>query len=198
MMKFLAVFFFSAAFALSPETALKQLMEGNERYASDLLAHPDRTSERREELKAGQTPFATIVGCSDSRVPPEIIFDQGLGDLFIVRDAGNVIGPVEQDSVDYSAKFLGSSLVVVMGHEACGAIKAVLAGQVSEIEAVAALIQPNVRKNDSVEAATKSNVRAMVSALRQNPYMKKLIAEKKIDVVGAYYHLGTGRVELLR
>lgn len=198
MMKYLAIFFFSAAFAVSPESALKQLMEGNERYVSDLLAHPDRTSERREELTAGQAPFATIVGCSDSRVPPEIIFDQGLGDLFIVRVAGNVIGPVEQDSVDYSAKFLGSSLVVVMGHEACGAIKAVLAGQTGDIEAVAELIQPNVKKKDTLESATKANVRAMTAALKANPYMKKLIAEKKIGVVGAYYHLGTGKVELLR
>jgi len=182
---------------MSPEAALERLLAGNKRYVGDQLAHPDRSPLRREEVKRGQNPFAIIVGCSDSRVSPEIIFDQGLGDLFIVRVAGNVIGPIERDSIDYSAQYLGSSLVLVMGHESCGAVTAVFQGNTADIEDVAALIKPAIKNSRDLDAAIRANIRWMANYLKQTPCIKRLISEKKIDVIGAYYHLGSGNVEIL-
>ncbi len=182
---------------MDPQEALQRLLEGNQRYVHDQLTHPDRSLLRREEIQQGQNPFATILGCSDSRVSPEIIFDQGLGDLFIVRVAGNVIGPIEQDSVDYSIRYLGSSLVLVMGHESCGAVTAVFDGKTGDIEEIARLIKPAIKNTKNVEAAIKANVHWMVDQLKKNPFIKKLIDEKKVNVVGAYYHLGAGNVELI-
>ncbi len=185
------------AFCVSPEESLERLVQGNERYMKDKLSHPSRSSERREEIAAKQKPFATIVGCSDSRVPPEIIFDQGLGDLFIVRVAGNVAGPVEVDSVEYSVEYLGASLVLVLGHESCGAVTAVMQGQTADIEDVADLIKPAIQGTTDVEEAIKANVRWTVAHLKQAPLLGQLISKKQVICVGAYYHLGTGKVELL-
>jgi carbonic anhydrase len=187
-----------SAFSVSPAESLKRLVDGNKRYMKDQLLHPNNSSDRREEISVKQKPFAAILGCSDSRVAPEIIFDQGLGDLFIVRDAGNVAGPVEVDSLDYSVKYLGASLIVVLGHESCGAVGAVLDGTTADIEAVAQLIQPAIKGAAGVEAAVKQNVRSVVAELRKKGVIKKLISEGKIDCVGAYYHLGSGEVELLK
>lgn len=182
---------------MDPQEALQRLLEGNQRYVHDQLTHPDRTPFRREEIKKGQNPFATILGCSDSRVSPEIIFDQGLGDLFIVRVAGNVIDSVGQDSIDYSIRYLGSTLVLVMGHESCGAVTAVFDGKTGDIEDIARLIKPAIKNAKDIEFAIKANVRWTVDQLKKNAFIKKLINEKKINVVGAYYHLGEGNVELL-
>jgi carbonic anhydrase len=187
---------------LTPQKALEWLIRGNDRYVSDKLEHPERTSERREASAAKQKPFATILGCSDSRVSPEIVFDQGVGDLFVVRVAGNVVSPVELDSIDYSALYLGSSLVLVLGHENCGAVEAVLSKNVKDIEAVAALIEPAVslyrNKPNGLEDAIKANVKAIVKQLKQAPVLADLIKKNKIDVVGGYYHLREGKVELLK
>ncbi|HUD00945.1 MAG TPA: carbonic anhydrase, partial [Rhabdochlamydiaceae bacterium] len=122
-----------SVYGLTPDKALETLMDGNQRFSQDKSLHSDRNSERRQELVSKQTPYAIILGCSDSRVAPEIVFDQGIGDLFIVRVAGNVVGPLELDSIEYSALYLHSSLVMVLGHESCGAIKAVLAGTTKDI-----------------------------------------------------------------
>lgn len=111
----------SFGFGQTPSVALQRLIDGNGRFSQDELLHADHSA-----LLQGQTPFATIVSCSDSRVIPESIFDQGVGDLFVVRIAGNVVGPVELDSIDFSVKVLGSSLILVLGHESCGAVKAVM------------------------------------------------------------------------
>lgn len=184
-------------FAMKPAEALKLLIEGNKRYVEDQLTHPNHTSDRRDEVTEGQSPFAIIMGCSDSRVPPEIIFDQGIGDLFIVRVAGNVVGPVELGSIEYSAKYLGSSLILVMGHESCGAVTAVFKGKTEDIEDVANLIKPAIKQAKDVEAAIKDNVRWIVGQLKKNSLIKSLIASGKIDVVGSYYHLGTGKVEVI-
>ncbi len=186
-----------AGFAQTPDELLKQLMEGNTRYINDKLLYPNQSSARREEVQQKQNPFAAILGCSDSRVAPEIIFDQGLGDLFIVRVAGNVAGPVEFDSVEYSIKHLGATLIVVLGHQSCGAVTAVMEGQTADIEAVARLIEPAVKGAKTTEEAIKANVRNVVAQLRQTPLLKRLVAKKKIACVGAYYHLGSGKVELL-
>ena len=185
------------------QEALKRLMSGNERYVKDKLEHPDRTSERREALTASQSPFAIILGCSDSRVSPEIVFDQGIGDLFVVRVAGNVVSRVELDSVDYAALYLGSSLILVLGHENCGAVKAVLSKNIKDIETVAALIEPAVtpfrgEKGEGVLTdAIKANVKQVVKQLKQAPVIANLMSQKKIDVKGGYYNLSSGSVEIL-
>lgn len=191
------------ALGASPENSLERLMKGNERYVDDKLLHPDRTQLRREELTSSQAPFATIVGCSDSRVSPEIIFDQGIGDLFVVRVAGNVVGPIELDSIDFSVAVLGSSIILVLGHEKCGAVNAVLNKQTEGIEAIAKLIEPAVAKSRSVsegnplENAVKANVLMVVEQLKSSKIIKQLIEQNKIKVVGGYYHLGSGKVELI-
>lgn len=189
--------------AVTPEGALDSLKEGNERFTSDQSHHPDRTSERRLETLALQEPFATIVGCSDSRVPPEILFDMGLGDLFIVRVAGNVVGPIELSSVEYSTFFLQSPLIVVLGHENCGAIKAVMNHPPKEFEPITRLIAPaikNVAKTgeDALENAIKANVRAVVDQLKNYPSLKKQIGLKKLNIIGGYYDFHTGEVEFLK
>ncbi len=187
---------------LSSQAAFKALMEGNKRFISEKSLHPDRLKERREETAEKQEPFAIIVGCSDSRVAPEILFDQGIGDLFIVRVAGNVVGPLEQDSIDYSALYLHSSLIMVLGHENCGAVKAVLEGTTQDIEAVAKLIEPAVKKidgrpGDKLEPVVKANVQAVVEQLKKNRVLSKLIEKKSIAVVGGYYNFHTGKVEIV-
>jgi carbonic anhydrase len=188
----------SSGFGSSPSEALKRLTEGNERYAKDEPQQADHSADRREALLQGQAPFAIVVSCSDSRVPPEIIFDQGVGNLFIVRVAGNVVGPIELDSIDYGVKVLNSSLVLVLGHESCGAVQAVLEKNTADIEHVAALIQPAVKKKTDLEQAIKANVQSIVANLKKKPLIKGLIEDKKLDCVGAYYHLESGEVEILK
>ena len=185
---------------MTPEEALKTLMDGNERYVNDKLLHPNRSQETREALKYQQNPFAIILGCSDSRVSPEIVFDQGIGDLFVVRVAGNVAGPIELDSIDFSAVILGSAIIMVLGHENCGAVTAVLQHNTKDIEAVAAKIEPAIShiKDDNLEAAVKANVRSIVQQLKNSPVLSKLIQQKRIDVVGGYYRLASGKIELLK
>lgn len=188
----------------TPQQALDILTKGNARYVNDNLEHPNRTPERREALASRQCPFAVIVGCSDSRVSPEIVFDQGVGDLFVVRVAGNVIGPLELDSIDYSVIYLKSKLIIVLGHENCGAIDAVIKGTTQDIESVAKFIEPSVQEakkansKDLLQASVKANAIRMKNLLLQSPVVKKYVAEKKIEVYAAYYNLQTGAVELLR
>jgi carbonic anhydrase len=177
-------------------------MEGNKRYVNDNSTCHNDVSEVRATLSRGQQPFAILVGCSDSRVPPEIVFDQGIGDLFVVRVAGNVVGPVEQDSIEYSALTFGSSIIMVLGHERCGAVQAVVDNNTADIEDVALLIRPAVKlsKNepgDPVENAVKANVRLVVKQLRNTPVISRLIKEGRIEVVGGFYHLTNGTVDII-
>ena len=188
---------------MTPQLALKRLLKGNDRYVHDMLEHPNRTSERREATASKQSPYAIIVGCADSRVSPEIVFDEGVGDLFVVRVAGNVIGPLELDSIEYSALYLNSSIVLVMGHENCGAVEAVIHNKTQDIEAIAELIEPAVqeaRKSSPLhllEASVKTNALRMKECLLKSPVIQKLVAAKKIEVRAAYYNLQTGDVEML-
>lgn len=187
---------------LTPQKALDTLMEGNKRFTEDASKHPDRTAERRLETELKQEPFAVILGCSDSRVSPEIIFDQGIGDLFIVRVAGNVVGPIELDSIEYSSLYLGSSLILVLGHENCGAVKAVLDGTTQDIEAVAYLIQPAIdsvkdQPGNPLENGVKANVKMVVDQLKKTRVLSELIAQKKLAIRGGYYDLASGKVILL-
>lgn len=187
-----------SGFSQTPSGALQSLIDGNRRYAQDELLHADHSADRRNALLQGQEPFATIVSCSDSRVTPEVIFDQGVGDLFVVRIAGNVVGPIELDSIDYSVKVLGSSLILVLGHESCGAVKAVMEEDTADIEQVAALIQPALKKATDLEMAIKANAKYVVSSLKNSPLLKRLMAEKKLECIGAYYKIATGNVEILK
>lgn len=186
----------------TPDASLKRLLQGNERYTSDKLLHPRRDSMRREATESKQEPFATVLACSDSRVSPEIVFDQGVGDIFVVRVAGNVLGDVELDSIDYASLFLHSPLILVLGHENCGAVTAVLHGKTDGIEAVANLIEPaltdiNNEEGNLLENAIKDNVRHVVQELKEKPTLKPLIEEGKVKVAGGYYQLVSGKVEIL-
>lgn len=187
---------------MNPTLALKQLVEGNNRYKQEKLLHPNRSKEARLCSANGQNPFAIILGCSDSRVSPEIIFDQGIGDLFVVRVAGNVVGDIELDSIEYSALYLKSSIIMVLGHQNCGAVQAVINGQTQDIEAVASLIAPSLelartQKGSLIENTVKDNVLYVVDKLKKTPLLAKLIQEKKIDIVGGYYDFESGAVELV-
>ncbi len=187
---------------ITPDAALQRLADGNDRYTKDQFISPDRTQERREEVVNMQKPYAVIVGCSDSRVSPEIIFDQGIGDLFVVRVAGNVIGPVELDSIEYSVKVLNSVLVVVLGHENCGAVKAVLANQTKDIEAIAAIMEKAIapvkdKPGDAVVNAVQANARAMAEDLKKVPNLAPLVKDGKLKIVPGYYNLQSGKVDIL-
>lgn len=190
-------------FSMTPQEALDRLMKGNDRYVHDALEHPNRDLVRREAIISKQTPFAIVVGCSDSRAAPEIVFDQGIGDLFVVRVAGNVIGPLELDSIEYSAIYLHSAVILVLGHENCGAVTAVIQNNTKDIEAVAKLIEPAVleakksKANALLERAVKLNAMRMKGIVLESPAIQKLIKDKKIEVHAAYYNLQTGAVELL-
>lgn len=197
----LAIILPTLSYSLTPGEALARLMQGNDRYVHDKLEHPDRTSDRREAVQNSQKPFAIILGCSDSRVSPEIIFDQGIGDLFVVRVAGNIVSPVVLDSIEYSAKYLGSSLIVVLGHEKCGAVDAVMQGKTQDIEAIAKEILPAIEscksQQNPLTNCIKANVLSVVQQIEKYPSLSKLIAQRQVNVIGAYYSLTTGKVELL-
>ena len=196
----LALAFFAHSLSLSaltPDEALIRLQEGNSRYMKDQFTCPDRTQIRREAVSSKQTPFAVIVGCSDSRVSPEILFDQGVGDLFVVRVAGNVVGAIELDSIDYSVIYLGSKLIMVLGHENCGAVQAVLDGTTKDIETVAKLIAPAIKDDHKLDTAVKANVEQVVKQLQESKVIAPLLQAGKVKVVGGYYNLISGKVELL-
>ncbi len=190
---------------LTGDEALKRLMAGNAGYAALKSTHPNQTSERRIELKKGQHPFCIILGCSDSRIPPEVIFDQGLGDLFVIRVAGNITGTNVLASIEYAAAHLHVPLLVVLGHSDCGAVKATVAGQVLEghLPSLAAAIEPAVNRlkgqpGDGVDDIAKANARLVSEQLRQStPVLSKLVQDGSLRVVAAFYDLDSGLVDLL-
>lgn len=191
------------AVEIPPPEALRRLKAGNLRYIDDQSKYPNRGQERREMVYSTQMPYAIILSCSDSRVPPEIVFDQGIGDLFVVRNAGNVIDPVVLDSIEYAALHLGSSIIVVMGHENCGAVSAVVDGKTQDIEAVARIIQPAVneaRKKDPknlVYTSVIDNAKRMKEKLLRTPMLKSFVKKDQMRVFAAYYSLETGKVYFL-
>jgi carbonic anhydrase len=193
--------------ALSPSEALAKLMVGNERFRTDKTAHPLLHSQRREELVGGQSPFAVILSCSDSRVPPELIFDQGLGGLFVVRIAGNTVTRAGLESIGYAVGHLDTNLILVLGHDSCGAVKGAV-GECSskpaaELPEIFANICPAVdlarkKSADSLESrAIDLNVAEQVKILKQLPLFKERVADGSLKVVGARYNLQSGKVELL-
>lgn len=194
--------------------ALQRLREGNLRFAANVRGSDAFVSHtRRAELAAGQQPFAIILGCSDSRVPAEIVFDQGLGDLFVIRVAGNIVAPSQVGSVEFSAARYFTRLVVVLGHSQCGAILATLEelltpseNQSHNLRAIVDRVRPSVEsllhtelRHDSdalVREAVRANIRASVDHLRHgSQVLEELIQREGLLVVGAEYSLETGVVE---
>jgi carbonic anhydrase len=190
---------------ISGNEALQLLVEGNKRFAKGALAVKDMGAARRENLSAnGQEPFAVVVTCSDSRVPPELLFDQALGDIFVVRTAGNVVGPIAIGSVEYAVEHLETPLLVVLGHEKCGAVKATVDGGEApgSISAIVNKIIPSVQKaqaaglkgSELCEAATFENIGATIADLEKSPIVKHFIKDGRLKIVGAKYHLSSGEV----
>lgn len=205
MGRFFVVFLLlnSLCFAVAPDDAFKQLMDGNNRFVTGKCNHSDRCSERALEATQTHEPYAVIVACSDARVSPELIFDQGIGEVFIVRVAGNVVGPLEINSIDYAVLVLKAPLILVIGHQNCGAVQAVLSKNTKGIEAIAALIQPAVKASQQLpgnplENAIKTNATMVADKLRGRPAFAKLIQDNKLAIKEGYYHFDTGAVEILK
>jgi len=189
---------------LTPEQALKKLMEGNQRFVENKKINPDQDSIRVKEIAQGQAPFAAILGCADSRVPSEIIFDQGLGDIFNVRIAGNIAMIEDVASEEYAIGVLGAPLLMVLGHERCGAVAAAIKGGnlPGVIESLVYAIQPAVTSTeglpgDHLTNAIKANVKLQVGRLLTSTVISDAVKEGKLKVVGAYYDLDTGKVTLV-
>ncbi|HYK42621.1 MAG TPA: carbonic anhydrase [Thermoanaerobaculia bacterium] len=202
---------------LAARDALERLREGNRRFAASLSVSGETPSHvRRAELVAGQEPFAIILGCSDSRVPSEIVFDQGLGDLFVIRVAGNIVAPSQIGSVEFAAARFGTRLVVVLGHSSCGAVTATLEelrgtpqaesrNLRSIVERVRPAVQPlfdapasQQEPDDLLQRAVRANIRASAVQLRHGSrLLEELIERDGLLVVGAEYSLETGVVEFL-
>jgi carbonic anhydrase len=199
---------------ISAPEALERLRGGNLRFVANVRGHSTLTSQtRRLELMAGQEPFAIILGCSDSRVPAEIIFDQGLGDLFVIRVAGNIVAPSQVGSVEFAAERFGTRLVVVLGHSLCGAVMATLeelerptenrsrnlSSIVARIRpAVETLMETELRHNhdELIQHAIRANIRFCADHLRHgSQILEQLIATEGLMVVGAEYSLETGVVD---
>lgn len=185
--------------------ALVKLLEGNARYVEGRRVNPRQTDERRDSLLGGQSPYAIILGCSDSRVPPEIIFDQGLGDLFVIRVAGNILDDVVLASIEYAAEHLHSPLLMVLGHTNCGAVEAAL--QEDELDghlpSIAQAIEEAVERARDVEGDTldmtiRAHARITAEHLEESePILRGLVLRGALKVVPAYYDLDTGVVEIL-
>ncbi len=187
--------------SLTPESALGELLKGNKRFAAQKTQGRNRNLFRLREVAKGQNPFAAILGCADSRVPSEIIFDQGLGDLFVVRVAGNVATPEEIGSLEFGTLVLGAKVLMVLGHERCGAVKAAIDNKPvpGKISAILDQIQPaviNTSKNspDRLVEVTIANVKLQMATLKASPVIADLINAKKLKIVGGIYDLDTGLV----
>jgi len=206
----------ATAKALTPAQALERLEAGNRRYTSGAPTHPNQSAARRTEEAQGQHPYAVIVSCSDSRVPPEIVLDEGLGDLFVIRTAGNRLDDLVLASIEYAVDHLGTSLVVVMGHERCGAIAAAVeaptahaspppggAPEPNHVPVLVHTLSDAVtasagQPGDKAENAMLENVRIVVRGVgAESPYLAARIKAGALRVVGARYDLDTGVVTLV-
>ncbi|MFL6352521.1 MAG: carbonic anhydrase [Bryobacteraceae bacterium] len=194
-----------AAAVVSGDQALSQLIEGNRRYSRQQAQHPNQTPARRKELESGQHPFAVIVSCSDSRVPPEVIFDQGLGDLFVIRVAGNIAADDVLGSIEYAVEHLHTKLILILGHEKCGAVSAAVEGgnAPGHLSSLVSAIQPSVEETraipgDKIHNCVLANARRTAHQIRQSePVLRELIPREGVKVVAAYYSLDSGKVTVL-
>lgn len=193
----------------TPTAAFARLMEGNGRWVSGDLQHPDRDPDRRQLLAQEQEPFGAILSCIDSRVPPELLFDTGLGDLYVMRTGGEAVGPVVTGSVEYGPMTSGTTLIVVLGHQRCGAIRASYESLrdrkplPGNLQAIVEALRPAYEKAvgeggaDPVEAMARAQVTLTAADLRDNNDLAPLVEKGELAVVGAYYSLDTGQVEVL-
>jgi len=192
---------------LSAEQAMTKLQNGNKNYVAQKMKHPDLTAARRKEMKNGQHPFATVLSCADSRVPVEIIFDQGLGDIFVIRNAGNVIDGAVMASIEYAVYHLGTKLVVIMGHENCGAVAASMASN-KESHYIESAIKSPVKKSvkkcekehrlNAYDVTTENLNNDIEIINKKNPKLVKYMNEHNVKLVKAYYSVSTGKVTFLK
>jgi carbonic anhydrase len=193
---------------LSGDEALERLLEGNKRFAANKTIGPNRSESRRLEIATGQHPFAIILGCVDSRVPPELIFDQGLGDLFVIRSAGQVIDDAVLGSIEFGVAELGIPLIMVLGHSKCGAVTATVETLEKNLPTEGSIsklvenIEPAVHQaaghgQELIDAAARINVALEISRLNRSPLLSAAMKEAKLKIVGAFYDLSTGLVEIL-
>ena len=200
----------STAAVTTPDQALARLKEGAARFASGGVLRPDQSITYRTTLAKGQHPFAVVLSCVDSRVPPEIVFDQGLGDLFVSRTAGQVVDHAVLGSLQYGVAELKIPLLVVLGHESCGAVKATVeatekksAPGGNDIDTIVAAIKPAVERaetdkaSDMVDASVRNNVANVVASLGTKPILSTAVAAGTLSIVGARYDLDAGTVEFL-
>jgi carbonic anhydrase len=182
----------------TPDAALQRLADGNRRFVAGKLLAPGRSLARVKRVAAKQTPFAAFLGCADSRVPVEVVFDQGFGDLFVVRVAGNVATSVEIASLEFGTEVLGAKLIMVLGHSNCGAVKAALQGTAvpGQISTLYQHIVPGIdRSQPDVDAAVKANVRFQARKLKEgSTVISALLEQGKVKVVGGFYDLTSGQV----
>lgn len=206
--RFIVIIFLFTSLGINSyaQNHLAKLIEGNKRFVEEKPIHANQSVIRRYEVAKGQKPFAVILTCSDSRVPPEIIFDQGLGDLFVIRVAGNVVDDLEIASIEYAVEHLGCNLVVVMGHEYCGAVDAAVKGGElpGHLEKLVAEIEPAVEeakkeKGDLLTNAVRKNVDFVVDQLKNcEPILKEFVHHDELQIIGAYYDLDDGVVTMMK
>ena len=187
--------------SVTPDTAINLLYQGNKRFSQQKLKNPNRSNFRLREIAKGQKPFAAVLGCADSRVPVEILFDQGLGDLFVVRVAGNVATPEEIGSLEYGSLVLGTGIILVLGHERCGAVIATIddkpvPGKIGSIlEKIKPAVTASVNESgDRIKNAIVANIKNQIVELKTSPVLTDLIKAGKLKIVGGYYDLDTGVV----
>jgi carbonic anhydrase len=189
----------------TPDTAMTRLMAGNQRFVSGQTQHPQQSLDRVQELAQSQNPFAIVLGCADSRVPGEVIFDQGLGNIFDIRVAGNIVTPEVIGSIEYAVAYLKTPLLVVLGHERCGAVSAaVQGGEFTEgISSLVKAIAPAVarvkgRAGNAVENVVVANIQYQVEKLQQSsPMIQEAVRTGKLKIVGGRYDLDEGTVTLV-
>ncbi len=187
------------------QAALNKLMNGNTAYSKAVVSPPKRIAKRRRQVSQQQRPFAVVVACSDSRVSPEIIFNQSLGDLFVVRTAGHLVDDYALGSVEYAVEHLGARLVIVVGHERCGAVDAALKGVQADgyVRKIIKAITPAAKKaklqpGDPLENAVKENARMVAAQIaRSKPPLAHYAGGEPVTVAAAYYNLKTGKIQLV-
>lgn len=195
---------------LSPKEAYKLLVEGNSRFVSGKMTHVRQDADRRAALTGGQKPHTIILSCSDSRVPPELIFDQGLGDLFIVRVAGNIYGNASVASIEYAVEHLGSKLILVLGHDSCGAVKAAISTPIGEsagtqdLDTLISIIQGNIdpyskdalKEDPTVRKPVIANADSVARTLvTRSKVIRKAVEEGSVKIIKGIYSLDKGAVE---
>jgi carbonic anhydrase len=190
--------------SLSPDAALQKLMKGNQRFVRQQPQHPDQSQARLQEVAQAQYPFAAILSCADSRVPAEIVFDQGIGNIFDVRIAGNIVTPEALGSIEYAVVLLGTPVLMVLGHERCGAVTAAVQNEtlLGDIGSFVRAIKPAVERvknksGNAVENAVVANVQYQIERLKRSRLLTERLQSGKLKIVGGRYDLDTGSVTMI-